>query len=295
MKAVNLIPADRHSRASVPTGRSGGGAYVVLGLLAGLALMALLYGTATHQISSNRKLYASLTARTAQAQARAAQLTPYTNFVSLREQRVQAVTQLVDSRFDWANSLYELGRVLPAGASIGSFEGEVGAVSGGGASPSPSSASSSGSSPSPSSASSSGSSSSVTSATPPGSVPSFALVGCATSQSEVATTLERLRLIDGVDEVQLQSAAKSGAGGGGGASGSCEGSDVSFTVHVSFDALPSVPTTSGSAPATVAATASSTSAAPASSPSSSASTPASAPASTPSKAAVATGTQEPAQ
>ena len=278
MKAVNLIPADRHSRASVPTGRSGGGAYVVLGLLAGLALMALLYGTAAHQISSNRKLYASLTARTAQAQARASELTPYTNFVSLREQRVQAVNQLVDSRFDWANSLYELGRVLPAGASISSFEGEVGTSGPGGSSSSNSAASSS-----------SASSSSVTSATPPGSIPSFTLAGCATSQSEVATTLERLRLIDGVDEVQLQSAAKSSAGG---ASSNCGGNNVSFTVHVSFDALPDVPTASSSAPASVAATAASTSAAPASSPSSSTS---SAPASTPSKAAAATGTQEPAQ
>jgi Tfp pilus assembly protein PilN len=281
MKAVNLIPADQHSRASVPTGRSGGGAYVVLGLLAGLALMALLYGTAAHQISSNRKLYASLTARTAQAKARAAALTPYTSFVALREQRVQAVTQLVDSRFDWANSLYELGRVLPAGASIGSLEGEIGAVSGTGASSSSSAASSS-----------TGSSASVTSATPPGSIPSFSLVGCATSQSEVATTLERLRLIDGVDEVQLQSASKSNAAGGGGGGG-CEGNDVSFTVHVSFDALPATPSTSGSAQTTVAST--STASPPAPSSSSTASTSSSAPASTPSKAPASTGVQEPAQ
>jgi Tfp pilus assembly protein PilN len=278
MKAVNLIPADQHSRASVPTGRSGGGAYIVLGLLVGLALLALLYGTAAHQISSNRKLYASLTARTAQAQARAAQLTPYTSFVALREQRVQAVTQLVDSRFDWANSLYELGRVLPAGASIGSLEGEVGTASG----------------TSASSSSTSSSSASVTSATPPGSIPSFTLVGCATSQSEVATTLERLRLIDGVDEVQLQSAAKSGAGGGGGGSG-CGGNDVSFTVRVSFDALPAAPSTSGSAQTTVASTSTSTSSSPAPSSSSTASTSSSAPASTPSKAPASTGAQEPAQ
>jgi Tfp pilus assembly protein PilN len=286
MKAVNLIPADQHSRASVPTGRSGGGAYVVLGLLAGLALMALLYGTAAHQISNNRKLYASLTARTAQAQARAAALTSYTNFMALREQRVQAVTQLVDSRFDWANSFYELGRVLPAGASIGSLEGEVGAVSGTGASSSSSSASSS-----------TGASTSVTSATPPGSIPSFVLVGCATSQSEVATTLERLRLIDGVDEVQLQSATKTGAGGGGGG-GSCTGNDVSFGVHVSFDALPAVPSVSSTAHATVAATNSTAATASASTapPSSStASTSSSASAATPSKAPASTGTQEPAQ
>ena len=38
----------------------------------------------------------------------------------------------------------------------------------------------------------------VTSATPPGSVPTFTLSGCATSQTEVAQTLNRLRLMDGV-------------------------------------------------------------------------------------------------
>jgi len=293
MRAVNLIPADQHGRASVPTGRSGGGAYVVLGLLAGLALMALLYGMASHQISGNRKLYASLTARTAQAQARAAELTPYSNFVALREQRVQDVTELMDTRFDWASSFYELGRVLPAGASIGSLEGTVGAVSGTGTS------SSSASSSSSSSSSSSGAS--VTSATPPGSIPSFTLAGCATSQSEVATTLERLRLMTGVSEVQLQSAARSGSAGGGGGGAGCAGSDVFFTVHVNFDALPAPSTPSGgAAQATVAET---SSAAPASSSSSSApassSTPAS-PSSTtsspPAKAqAAASGSQEPAQ
>jgi Tfp pilus assembly protein PilN len=240
MKAVNLIPADQHTHASVPVGRSGGGAYVVLGLLAGLALMALLYGTAGHNISSNREQVASLQARTAQAQARAAQLTPYANFVALREQRVQDVTQLVDSRFDWANAFYELGRVLPADASIGSLDGTVGSTSGSGSASAAASGASAGST--------------VTSATPPGSVPTFSLTGCATSQSEVAHTLERLRLIDGVDEVQLQSATKSGSAGGGGGSGaSCEGGHVSFSVQVTFDALPSVPTAGHSASVTTVA------------------------------------------
>ena len=46
------------------------------------------------------------------------------------------------------------------------------------------------------------------SATPPGSVPTFTLGGCATSQSEVALTLQRLRLIDGVSKSTLQSSTK---------------------------------------------------------------------------------------
>ncbi len=53
----------------------------------------------------------------------------------------------------------------------------------------------------------------MSSATPAGSVPTFTLAGCATSQAMVALTLTRLRLIDGVSEVTLQSstqAAKTG-------------------------------------------------------------------------------------
>jgi hypothetical protein len=88
----------------------------------------------------------------------------------------------------------------------------------------------------------------VTSATPPGSVPTFILSGCATSQSEVALTLERLRLIDGVNEVTLQSSTKSSAGASAGAGGlgGCAKSDPAFSVQVSFDPLPTSSVTSSS-------------------------------------------------
>ena len=43
-----------------------------------------------------------------------------------------------------------------------------------------------------------------TSSTPPGSTPAFTLTGCATSQSEVALTLQRLRLMDGASEVHCR-------------------------------------------------------------------------------------------
>jgi Tfp pilus assembly protein PilN len=247
MRAVNLITTDERRGPNIPTGRSGGGAYVVLVLLGGLAVFALLYGLADHAISSRRSEVASLTARAQQAQARAGQLTPYTSFLQMREQRVQTVTQLVDSRFDWAQAFHELGRVLPPGkVSLASLDGTVGSSSSTGAS-----------------SSSAARGSSVTSATPPGSIPTFALTGCTVSQAEVALMLDRLRLIDGVSEVSLQSSTKSGSSGGSGSSGSCEGGNVSFSVQVSFDALPAVSTAGGSSSAGTASTAS-TAAAPAS-------------------------------
>ncbi len=242
MRAVNLIPAEQ-SGARIPTGRSGGSAYVVLALLAGLALMALLYGKASHDISSSRAQVASLTARAEQAQTQATQLAPYTSFVALREQRVQDVDLLVSSRFDWANALYEVGRVLPANAAITTLEGAVGSTTGA-AAPS-SSASSSGASGSKT-ATSTTASTAVTSATPPGSIPTITIAGCAASQAQVAFTLQRLRLITGVREVQLQSSSKSGASGAKAGSEGCSGGEAAFNVQVVFEPLPSIPTTGGS-------------------------------------------------
>jgi Tfp pilus assembly protein PilN len=227
MRAVNLIPTDERHGPGIPTGRSGGGAYAVLGLLGGLAVLALLYGRADHQISSARAEVASLTARAQQAQARAGELTPYTSFLQMREQRVQAVSELVDSRFDWAHAFQELGRVLPAKeVSLTSLDGTVG----------------SGSSSSASS-SSAASGSSVTSATPPGSIPTFSLTGCTTSQAEVALMLDRLRLIEGVSEVTLQSSSQSGSASTGGSG--CEDGEIAFSAEIAFDALPSISTGAG--------------------------------------------------
>jgi Tfp pilus assembly protein PilN len=221
MRAINLIPSEQRSGQPVGAGRSQGGAYGVLVLVGGLALMAFLYGQAQHQVTSSRAQAASLAAQAQQAQIQAERLAPYTSFIALREQRVQAVDSLVDSRFDWAHVLHEFARVLPANASISALSGTVGQTSSTGASAPSVAAGSIGAG-----------------ATPPGSVPTFTLSGCATSQTAVASTLVRLRLIDGVKEVTLQSST-AGASGTSASSGSCSGHDASFAATVIFDPLPS--------------------------------------------------------
>jgi Tfp pilus assembly protein PilN len=245
MKAVNLIPTDERGGSGITAGRSGGSVYVVLVLLGGLAACALLYGLSARQISSRKAQISSLTARARQAQARATLLAPYTSFIAMREQRVQAVSQLVDSRFDWAQAFHELGRVMPPNkVSLTSLDGTVGSTSSSTLAPptGPKAAASAGAA----------TTATVTSATPPGSVPVFTITGCATSQAEVALMLERLRLIAGVSEVKLQSSTKSGsaAAGGTGASGAgssgCESGDPEFNAQVTFDALPSTPAASPS-------------------------------------------------
>jgi Tfp pilus assembly protein PilN len=225
MKAVNLIPAAQREGAAVGAGRSEGGAYAVLALLAGIALFAVLYGKAKHDVTSRQAQAASLTVQAQNAKSAATELAQYTTFTALRDQRTQAVETLVSSRFDWAHAFHEFGRTVPIGVSFTSLDGTIGS-----ASSTASVASSSTATPA---------ASPVASATPPGSVPTFTLAGCAVSQRVVAQMLERLRLIDGVNEVSLQSSTASGSSGsGGGGGGGCPGSAPSFSVTITFAALP---------------------------------------------------------
>jgi Tfp pilus assembly protein PilN len=222
MKAVNLIPGEQRQGSGSFTGRSGGGALIVLGLIAGLAALVAMYGSAHHRISSQKGEAATLTSQASAIQARTGRLTPYVSFVSMADQRMQTVSQLVQARFDWSHALHELGRVLPAGTALGSLHGTVGHA---------------GQSSGSSSATTAAAGASPASSTPPGSTPVFTLTGCATSQSTVAQTLQRLRLMDGAGEVQLQSSTKAG-GSSGASAGSCPGGDPTFSVQIVFAGLP---------------------------------------------------------
>lgn len=231
MRAVNLIPSEQRGGGAIGA-RSEGAAFAVLGLLAGIAVLTLMYGLAHHALSNRRSEAASLAVRAAQVQAQAAQLAPYTSFVAMREQRLQAISTLIGSRFDWSAAMGELSRVLPSDVSLSSLQGTIGTTTG-----STLSSKGSAASPSPSTAA-------VSSATPPGAVPTFTLAGCATSQVVVAQTLVRLRLISGVSNVTLQSSTKtggSGAGASSGSSGGCSSGDPVFSVQVTFQPLPTPP------------------------------------------------------
>jgi hypothetical protein len=232
MRAVNLIPSEQRSGGSVGAGRSGGAAYAVLALLAGFALLAVMYGKATRTVSSDESQAAALTAKAHRQKAAAEALAPYTTFVTLRKQRETAVTSLVDTRFDWAHVFHEFGRVLTDQTSISNLSGEVGAA----APEAPSAAAA----PPAGATSASASAAAVSSSTPAGSIPSFTLSGCATNQKAVARMLQRLRLIDGVKEVTLQSSTRGETNGGSTtASGPCPAGAPVFSVTVQFEPLPS--------------------------------------------------------
>jgi Tfp pilus assembly protein PilN len=222
VRAVNLIPSEQRSGGAVAT-RSGGAAYLVLGLLGGFAVLALVYGLSHHQLESRRAEAATLNARAHAVEAQAAQLAPYAAFMTTREQRLRSIAQLIGGRFDWSNAMSELSRVLPSDVALSSLDGSIGAADMAGKS-------------------TSASAGTVSSATPPGTTPSFTLSGCAASQSVVAQTLVRLRLIAGVSSVALQSSTKASSGGGSSSSsssgGGCPSDYPVFSVLVTFEPLP---------------------------------------------------------
>jgi Tfp pilus assembly protein PilN len=190
---------------------------VVIGLICGLAVIALLYGLADHEIGAKQAEATRLSAEAQQAQSEASRLAPYTSFVSMREERLKATQELANTRFDWAHVMHELGRVVPSEAALTAVTGTVGAAKTG-----------------TTSAPAATASKTVTSATPAGSTPTFTVAGCAKSQSAVALTMNRLRLIDGVSEVNLEASSKTGGGGGS----SCPAGYPTFSMTVTFDALP---------------------------------------------------------
>jgi Tfp pilus assembly protein PilN len=244
MRAVNLIPAEQRKGGAIGR-RSQGVAFGVLGLLAGAAILIVLYGSASHQLESRKAEAAALTQQAQEVQAQAAQLSSYTSFIQMREQRLQAISQLIGSRFDWSATMYELSRVLPSSISLSSLQGTIGSATATDSKSAPAPAApAAGSTPSTASTASTTAAAPVASATPPGTTPTFTLAGCGSSQIAVAQMLVRLRLVSGVSNVTLQSSARAGDNGGGssgGSGGTCPADDPSFTAQVSFQPLPAPP------------------------------------------------------
>jgi len=180
MKAVNLIPTDQ--RRAQATGERSGGAYVVLGVLAVLLVMAVAYVMTTNGVNDNKSKAAKAKQEADSLEAQASQLQSFTNFSSIKEQRLQAVKAAAESRFDWERLIREVSRVMPDGSWLQTTYASVaGDTSGGAATPA---------------------------ATTPGATtaptgPTATFVGCTPRQSEVAKILVRLRGMHRVTDVEL--------------------------------------------------------------------------------------------
>jgi Tfp pilus assembly protein PilN len=219
MRAVNLIPPDLRRGDSAPL-RTGPVAYIVVGALALVLVGVTLLVLAGNEVSEKKAEVVTLKHEDAVAQAKAERLAPYVQFQTMSEQRVQTVTSLANSRFDWPRVMRELALVLPGDVSLTSLT----------ASASPGA----------------GSSGSESGGEGFGGIqgPSLEMGGCTSGQDEVAVLITALKDIDGVTRVGLQSSATSAsAGSAEGESEGCGGSDFTtqFDLVVAFDAAPVAP------------------------------------------------------
>jgi Tfp pilus assembly protein PilN len=226
MRPVNLIPAeDRHGQ-NAPL-RTGPVAYIVIGaLVLALAGVTMLVLT-DNKVADTKSELAQVKREDAAAKARAESLASYTQFAALHEQRVETISSLADSRFDWERVMRELALILPHDvwlnnleASASSEAGGSGGTSGGG----------------PLSSSIAG--------------PSLVIGGCAAGQFAVANFVTALKDIDGVTRVGVESSelagedegagSSGGSGSEGGGSGDCRTRSfiAEFKLVVAFDAAP---------------------------------------------------------
>jgi Tfp pilus assembly protein PilN len=277
MRAVNLLPPDLRSgpkgpAPAVSSGEktSGAGAFVVLGVLAFAVLAVAAYVLAGNAVKDRQAELARATAESAQVTQRATALKPYADFESVAQSRVQTVTDLANSRFDWEQTMRDLSRAVPADVTIASFKGDLGAGT----------------------TSSGGIRGAIT-------APAITMAGCTYSQTKVAELMARLRTIDGVTRVSLSKSDKEATAGGAGtdrrapsSTGYCGKADVpAFEVVVFFEGAKDAsiaPAPGGTAAAATTAStpaagttptpAAGTTAAPAATPAAGAATPAATPA-----------------
>jgi len=238
MRAVNLIPVDQR-RGARAAGRSGGAVYLVLG---GLALVVVLAGVlmlANRSVARERAELATVTAQANAAEAVAGRLAAYTQFAAVRRSRVETVVALARSRFDWAATLHEIARTIPADTHLSSLRASANSsvnVQAGATDPLRSALA----------------------------LPAVELQGCTSSQRGVARLMSAMRRLDGVQRVSLSSADKgelsaagtSAAGPSAGAGGSCPAGrpKLSMTVFFRAPAPAAIAPPAGAASATTAVT-----------------------------------------
>jgi Tfp pilus assembly protein PilN len=234
VRPVNLIPPEDRRGDSAPL-RTGPLPYVLLAALVALLLGVTAIVVTNNQIAESMNEVAKLEGEDAAASAKAQQLASYTQFRTMSEQRVETVSSLADSRFDWERVMRELSLVLPhdvwlVGLTATAAPGV--SVQGGG-----------------------GGGSNMRAAIPG---PALELSGCARGQEAVAGFVTALKDIDGVTRVGVQSSElpEEGKGGGSEGGGSSSSGDecrtrkfiAKFEIVVAFDAAPVAETEGEEAP-----------------------------------------------
>jgi Tfp pilus assembly protein PilN len=248
MRAVNLIPADAKRASRGSSGAKALPTYLVLGVLAIAVGLVTLYVLASNNVSQRQAKVTTLQAEVAQVQARSDSLSHYAQFSQMTQGRISSVRQLASTRFDWHATLAQISQVVPKNTSLATLNGTaVTAVA------------------------VTGSTATATAAAAPAGT-TIELTGCTKTQPDVAKLMSRLRLIDGVNSVSLNSSTKQESGAGSPASGStssgsasggsaqgCGNNTPSFDLKIGFASQPATPAAGGSATSTSTSTSKSTS------------------------------------
>jgi Tfp pilus assembly protein PilN len=248
MRAVNLIPADAKRASRGSSGAKALPTYLVLGVLAIAVGLVTLYVLASNNVSQRQAKVTTLQAEVAQVQARSDSLSHYAQFSQMTQGRISSVRQLATTRFDWHATLAQISQVVPKNTSLATLNGTaVTAVA------------------------VTGSTATATAAAAPAGT-TIELTGCTKTQPDVAKLMSRLRLIDGVNSVSLNSSTKQESGAGSPASGStssgsasggsaqgCGNNTPSFDLKIGFASQPATPAAGGSATSTSTSTSKSTS------------------------------------
>jgi Tfp pilus assembly protein PilN len=220
------------------------GSYALLGGLALLVVLVAAYALANRSVHQRQHELAAVRDQAAGTEATVQRLQAYTAFGTLSRNRVQTVTQLAQSRFDWAHALHEVARTVPSDVWLTSLRGTV-------------------SNDTP--VDGSGDTASMRGQVD---VPAIELVGCTTTQTRVATMISAMRRIDGVQRVSLSSSSKAEsagggpsadsapAGGGGGSDSDCRNGSQRYPQFglVVFFSAPPAPSISADPSATAATT-----------------------------------------
>jgi Tfp pilus assembly protein PilN len=224
MRPVNLIPPEERHGSQSPL-RTGPLPYIVLGALVLLLLGVGLLVTTSNEISEKKDEITSLNEQNAIAEQRAQELSPFVQFAEVHRTRVETISSLADSRFDWERVMRELSKILPPNVWLTGLNASASAET---ASNSAASESSGGSSLRGSIAG-----------------PALEISGCSTGQDGVAGFVTALKQIDGVTRVGVESSALPSVGGSEGGGGEGGGTDcrtrnfiAQFQLVVAFDAAP---------------------------------------------------------
>lgn len=227
MRAINLIPPeDRHGEAA-PI-RTGPVIYLIVAALSLVLIGVTAVTLLNNDLEEKQDEVALLERQQAEAEARAASLQSFVEFESLKAARMNTISKLATSRFDWERVMNELARVLPTRVWLTELSGSV--VGGAG--------------------SDDGGDAGIAG-------PSLTLTGCARSQRGISRLITSLEDIDGVTRVLAENGEK-GAGASGATGDGCQTRNfvAAFTAVVAFDQvsidpnlLPPAPPASPVAPA----------------------------------------------